>query len=230
MANSTQNQKTKRSYSRPAIRKQLTVYSDTALNAVETYMKPTMSAIYALDVILYFISDEATSDAANEMVSGIFDAKLKGFNDDISKYQQISEENELSEIEYSKEHCHEYLIYSPLCGQYIQLIKKFDLLTSLIDQLWLNGFISSKKRNKDIVKLKRHLMNVSRQVINASRTAMKLAKAQGKESDVENSIAELGIDKETMKDLTDSDQAVESIAEEVLESEELDEELVESNK
>lgn len=190
----------KRPYSRPAIKKMLTVSSEAAINAAETFMKQTMSSIYALDVILYYISDEATTEQANQKISDLFDTKIKDFNKQISKYQAQIDEG-LDDIQYTQNHSSEYMIYSPLCGQYMQLVKKFDILTQLIDQLWLNGVMTSKKRNSEVVKLKRHLLNVSRQVINASRQAMQLAKASGKEKDVEESVKSIGVDEATTKDI-----------------------------
>ncbi len=213
--------KKQRSYSRPAIKKQLVVNSEIAIKAIETYMNQTLSSIYALDVILFYISDDATSEAANQKIAALFDEKIKTFNGKISKLQAQVEELGLGDIVYTQEFSEEYLVFSPLCGQYIQLIKKFDNITNLIDQLWLNGEISSKKRKNEVVALKRHLLNVSRRVINASRTAMALAKSQGKESEVENAVAGLGVDSETAKSVIDSKKAVQ---EEVLdEAEKLEE-------
>lgn len=213
----------KRNYSRPAIKKMLVVNSEAAINAAETFMKQTMSAIYALDVILYYISDEATTEQANQKIADIFDGKIKVFNEQISKYQQQADEGGLEEIEYTENHSSEYMIYSPLCGQYLQLIKKFDNLTQLIDQLWLNGVISSKKRNGEVVKLKRHLLNVSRQVINASRQAMILARANGQEKEVEETVKQIGVDRATTKDILNSsknskiDSELQEIADDVTE-------------
>ncbi|NOI31846.1 hypothetical protein [Vibrio coralliilyticus] len=215
----------KRAYSRPAIEKQLTVTSEAAINAAETYMKNTMSAIYALDVILYYIADPATTEAANQKVAEMLEEKIARFNKDISKYQNTVEELDLAEAKYTEEHSETYLIYSPLCGQYIQLIKKFDNLTGLIDQLWLNNEMPSKKRNSEVWKLKNHLLNVSRQLINASRTAMKLAKSQGQSENVESSIATLGVDDETLKDVTNDKKAVQVVADDAIESEDASEDI-----
>ncbi|EGR0468569.1 hypothetical protein FG064_16355 [Vibrio cholerae] len=218
-------QPVKRTYSRPAIRKTLSVNSEAAMKAVETYMKPTLSAIYALDVILFFISDEATSEAANERVSGIFETHISSLNKLIQKYQkqlnEASDEKAISDVEYNHAHNEEYLIYSPLCGQYIQLIKKVDILIGLMDQLWLNGELTGNKRNGEMVTLRRRLLNVSRQVINASRTAMTLAKAQGKDDGVIETVAQLGVDEETIKEVMDSTKASEK-TEEFVEPEELE--------
>ncbi|CAH0543187.1 hypothetical protein [Vibrio marisflavi] len=54
-----------------------------------------------------------------------------------------------------------------------------------------------------MLKLDRHLRNVSRQVINASRQAMNIAKTEGKDAVVKESIKELGVDSETSKDILD---------------------------
>ncbi|WP_154217359.1 hypothetical protein, partial [Vibrio parahaemolyticus] len=88
----------KRAYSRPAIKKMLSVKSESAINAVETYMNKTLSAIYALDVILFYISDEATSEAANQKVADLFDEKMKFFNKKINHYNNIVEDSGMVDI------------------------------------------------------------------------------------------------------------------------------------
>ncbi|BBM67913.1 hypothetical protein VA249_45590 (plasmid) [Vibrio alfacsensis] len=206
--------KENRSYSRPAIKKVLSVKSESAISAVDTYLNSTLSAIYALDVILFFISDEATSEAANSKVSATFDEKLKFFNKKIHTAQKQVEEMELDEIVYTQEFTKEYLVFSPLCGQYIQLMKKFDILTNLIDQLWLNGQISSGERKEQNNKLQRHMLNVSRHVINASRTAMRLAQAAGKEKEVQESVAKIGVSEKLAKEVLDTTKAMQSVTQE----------------
>ncbi|TOP86716.1 hypothetical protein [Vibrio parahaemolyticus] len=200
----------KRAYSRPAIKKMLSVKSESAINAVETYMNKTLSAIYALDVILFYISDEATSEAANQKVADLFDEKMKFFNKKINHYNNIVEDSGMVDIVWTQEFSEEYLIFSPLCGQYIQLIKKFDILTSLIEQAWLNGHIPSSERKDRQKALQSHMRNVSRYVINASQTAMRLAKSAGKEKEVIESVEKIGVTHEIAKEVLDTTKAVQS--------------------
>ena len=200
MANQKKNQ---RKYSRPALKKMLVVNSEASLDAVESYVKPTMSAIYALDVILYYIGSEEVAKQANTKIADLFEQKLKVFDAEIDKLQTRVNESEIEEIEYTQQRAEEYMIYSPLCATYLKLIKKFELNTNLIDRLWLNAEISSSERNKQVLKLGRHLRNVSRQVINASRQAMNIAKSEGKDAVVKESIKELGVDNETSEDILD---------------------------
>lgn len=103
------------------------------------------------------------------------------------------------------------MIYSPLCATYLKLIKKFELNTNLIDQLWLNAEITSAVRNTKVRKLGRHLRNVSREINNASRQAMSIARNEGKEAEVKESIKELGVDSQTSEAILDvTKQAMES--------------------
>ncbi|AUI88817.1 hypothetical protein BS333_20800 (plasmid) [Vibrio azureus] len=200
----------KRKYSRPAIKKILSVNSESAINAVETYMNKTLSAIYALDVILFYISDEATSEAANQKVADLFDEKMKFFNKKINHYNKIVEDGGMMDIVWTQEFSEEYLIFSPLCGQYIQLIKKFDILTSLIEQAWLNGHIPSSERKGRQKSLQSHMRNVSRYVLNASQTAMRLAQSAGKEKEVLESVEQIGVTQEIAKEVLDTTKAVQS--------------------
>lgn len=200
-----------RKYSRPALRKMLVVNSEASLDAVESYVKPTMSAIYALDVILFYIGSEEVAKQANEKMTEMLEKKLAVFDEEIQKLQAKVNEHCGEDIEYTQQRSEEYMIYSPLCATYLKLIKKFELNTNLIDQLWLNAEITSAVRNTKVRKLGRHLRNVSREINNASRQAMSIARNEGKEAEVKESIKELGVDSQTSEAILDvTAQALES--------------------
>ena len=200
-----------RKYSRPALRKMLVVNSEASLDAVESYVKPTMSAIYALDVILFYIGSEEVAKQANEKMAEMLEKKLCVFDEEIQKLQAKVNEHCDEDIEYTQQRSEEYMIYSPLCATYLKLIKKFEMNTNLIDQLWLNAEITSAARNTKVRKLGRHLRNVSREIKNASRQAMSIARNEGKEAEVKASIEELGVDSQTSEEILDvTAQAMES--------------------
>ncbi|GAM71757.1 hypothetical protein JCM19236_6340 [Vibrio sp. JCM 19236] len=181
----------KRKYSRPALKKVVVVNSEASIDAMGAYVNQTMSAIYSLDVILFYIGSEQVAEEANSKINELFEQKLAVFDKEISKLQGLVDEHDIEEIEYTEQRTKEYKVYSPLCATYIRLFKKFELNTNLIDRLWLNGELSSSQRNGKVLKLGRHMRNVSRQVINMSKVAMKLAQNEGKEAEVNESLKEI---------------------------------------
>lgn len=198
----TQNKNKPRKYSRPSIKKMLVVNSEISIEAVETYVKRTLSALYQLDVILYYIGSEEVADAANEKVEKLFDGKLKAFNQDIKKLQdKVEELGDLEEIKYTEQSDREFLIYSPLSARYLKLIKKFEMNTNLIDQLWMNAEMKSSTRKTENNALRSHLRNISNQIVNIARTAMKVAEHEGKKKLVEDEMKALDVDSDVSKEI-----------------------------
>lgn len=204
----------KRKYSRPSLKKLVVVNSEASINAMDSYVNQTMSAIYSLDVILFYIGSEQVSEEANAKVNELFEQKITTFDKSVRNYQQLVDDNDIEEIDYTEQRTREYKLYSPLCGTYIRLFKKFELTTNLIDRLWLNGQLSSSERNHRVLKLSRHMRNVSRQVINMSKAAMKLAQQEGKEAEVNESLKEINVDS-AMLDNATGDTLPETVLSEV---------------
>ncbi|GAD89943.1 hypothetical protein VHA01S_030_00180 [Vibrio halioticoli NBRC 102217] len=181
----------KRKYSRPALKKTVVVNSEASIDAMGTYVNQTMSAIYSIDVILFYIGSQEVADEANQKIAELFEKKLQLFDKEIDKLLAIVDENDIEDISYTEQRSKDYKVYSPLCATYLKLFNKFELNTNLIDRLWLNCELSSSQRNSKVLKLGRHMRNVSRQIINMSKIARKLAQSEGKEDEVNASIKEL---------------------------------------
>ncbi|GMQ49664.1 hypothetical protein [Vibrio sp. 10N] len=182
----------KRKYSRPNIERQLVVNSQSSIDACENFVNRTMSSLYALDVILYYIADGQVAEAANDEVKRIFDAKHDVFDQDVLKLSERVEACEADEAKYTEEFSRNYKIYSPLCASYLKLIMKFERCINLIDSLWFAGEVTSKSRTTQVMKLGRHLRNLSSQINNISRRAMEIARNEGKESEVTEAVKEIG--------------------------------------
>lgn len=196
-----------RKYSRPHSKKLVIVQTEASIKAMEQFVNRTMSALYALDVILYYIADESVADKANQQVRDLFDSKIEQFDKEISKLKRQVEENAVDMPDYDESHTSEYRIYSPLCSVFLKLIRKFETNTQLIDALWLDGEIPSSARKTKTTKLARHLANISRQVVNASNNAMLIAKDQGKVGEIDNALKEME-QKNSSELLTEAGQAV----------------------
>ncbi|MGR5178828.1 hypothetical protein [Vibrio mediterranei] len=182
----------KRKYSRPNIDRQLVVNSQSSIDACENYVNRTMSSLYALDVILFYIADGQVAETANDEVKRIFDSKHDVFDKDILKLTEKVEACEADEAKYTEEFSRNYKIYSPLCASYLKLIMKFERCINLIDSLWFAGELTSKNRTAQVMKLGRHLRNLSSQINNISRRAMEIARNEGKESEVTEAVKKIG--------------------------------------
>lgn len=182
----------KRKYSRPNIDRQLVVNSQSSIDACENYVNRTMSSLYALDVILFYIADGQVAETANDEVKRIFDSKHDVFDKDILKLTEKVEACEADEAKYTEEFSRNYKIYSPLCASYLKLIMKFERCINLIDSLWFAGELTSKNRTTQVMKLGRHLRNLSSQINNISRRAMEIARNEGKESEVTEAVKKIG--------------------------------------
>ena len=196
-----------RKYSRPHSKKMVVVQTEASIKAMEQFVNRTMSSLYALDVILYYIADESVADKANQQVRDLFDSKIEQFDKDISKLRRQVEENAVDMPNYDEAHSSEYKIYSPLCSVFLKLINKFETNTQLIDALWLDGEIPSSVRKTKTTKLARHLANISRQVVNASNNAMLIAKDQGKVGEIDSTLKEME-QKNSSELLSEAGQAV----------------------
>lgn len=181
----------KRNYSRPSLDKLIVVNNEAAIEALDTYVNKAMYAIYALDVILFYIGDDEVADAANQQVKDLFDTKSELFQNEIQKNQAKIEDLSLESVTYSEQRSKTYKVYSPLCSKYLKLIQKFDLSCSLLDTLWMHDELDSKVRIKKLIKSGRHMRNVSNQIINISKRAMAVAKSQGKEAEVTATMSEI---------------------------------------
>lgn len=182
----------KRKYSRPSIEKLLVVHSESSIDACENYVNRTMSSLYALDVILFYIADGSVAEAANTEVKNIFDKKHETFDKTILALNTKIEEAGAEESKYTEEFSKKYKIYSPLCSSYLSLILKFERCINLIDGLWLAAEMDSGKRTKEVMALGRHLRNLSRQINNIARRSMEIARNEGKETEVAEAVREIG--------------------------------------
>jgi hypothetical protein len=185
----------KRRYSRPVLKKMITVNSEASIDAMENYVNRTMSALYALDVILFYIGSKEVADKANEKVHDLFAEKIQAFNASHAKYQRMSEDLDIEDMEYTQQRSQEYKIYSPLCSLYLKMMNKFEANINLMDALWLAGEMKSGEHKDKVVKASRHLRNISRQIVNISRQAMEVARNEGKAEDIQEAMNEIEVDK-----------------------------------
>ena len=189
------NTKNKRTYSRPYMEKTIEVNSHFAILAMENYINRTMSSLYALDVILYYIADEELASQANKKVNELLTEKLDYCNAKIKHMNtKIEDGGFMSVSGYTGSLTQDYRIYSPLGLKYLNLILKFDLIASLTHTLWFHdeNSVDSGQNKKSLNKYHYHLKNISDSINNATRRAMVIAKNQGKEEEVLAAVKAVG--------------------------------------
>ncbi|NGZ66623.1 hypothetical protein G6Z92_06435 [Vibrio aestuarianus subsp. cardii] len=203
----------KREYSRPSLTKMLRLNTQMAQDAYQDYVKRTMAALYRLDVILFFIGSEEMAEAANismeEELRLLLKKQSKVSIELRELMKKIEEEgNELDEPEYPPVTIEEFKIYSPLCATYLKVINMFENNIKTIEMLWLNGEMTSRLKHKKIRSLSIQLRNISHKIINKSRGTMELARSEGKDVDVTESIKSLGIEQDDGQDVVSEKQAI----------------------
>jgi hypothetical protein len=189
------NTKKKRSYSRPYMEQNIKVNSHFAVLAMENYINRTMSSLYALDVILFYIADEEIARQANQKVNKLLNEKLEFCNNKIEQMNDTIEKGGFMPISgYTGSMAKDYLIYSPLGLKYLDLILKFDQIAMLTHTLWFHDELSvdSSQNKKSLSKCHYHLKNISDSINNATRRAMVIAKNQGKEEEVLEAVKAVG--------------------------------------
>jgi cell division FtsZ-interacting protein ZapD len=182
----------RRKYSRPMIKKMITVNTEEAIRAMEQYVNRTMSQLYLLDVVLFHIADKEFAEEQNSKVEEILAGKLKELDKNIAKLQAFVDDNDIEELSgFSEQQSHEYKIYSPLCSRYLKLFTKFDVYMTLIDRIWMDGEMPSGERGTKQIKMSRHFKNVSNEIKNLGLNALSKARESGQEKEVFDSVKDI---------------------------------------
>lgn len=181
-----------RKYSRPMIKKMITVSTEEAIRAIEQYVNRTMSQLYLLDVVLFYIADKEFAEEQNNKAEEILSRKMQELNAHIGKLQEFIDENDIEELSgFTEQQSREYKIYSPLCSRYLKLFIKFDIYMMLIDRIWMEGEMPSGERGRKQTKMARHFRNISGEIKNLGTAALNKVRDSGQEKEVYESVKTL---------------------------------------
>ena len=135
-------------HSRPVFDRQVRVYSEYVRRLVsDRQLKPAMTALYGIDLILRLIATEAEIDRIDQAI----DARL------LEVSEAMADELEVLNAQLARHHltgvCPRYTeeqelrieVSSPPIGAYTNLIVELDQLMIAIDTLWLSGLMSNQR-------------------------------------------------------------------------------------
>lgn len=201
----------KRTYSRPVLNKLMNVSSEVSLGLMDHYANKTMSSIYFLDLVLFYMVSEEVAMQENEKIADELDVRINSMKKDIEKYEHMAEQagidiNDDSSFEWSINKSIEYKVYSPLCAKYLNLITRVDRLVTILAQLWINGEIKPNQYKRKTVAIRTSVVQFSRSILNSAKRAHLFAKESNKREEIESSMKELEIESPEQVEFDDSEE------------------------
>lgn len=202
----------KRTYSRPVLNKLMNISSEVSLGLMEHYANKTMSSIYFLDLVLFYIASEEVAMQENEKIADLLDVRINSMKKDIEKYELMAEQaginvNDGSSFEWSINKSIEYKVYSPLCAKYLMLITMVDRLVTILAQLWIHGELKPNQYKRKTVAIRTSVVQFSRSILNSAKRAHQVAKESNKKEEIELSMKELEIESPEQVEFEDSEEA-----------------------
>lgn len=135
-------------YSRAFITKHVTVRSNRSQILFEHGYDRVDYSLQILTGVISEISSDNFADQVQNRVESMFDELEENLDKTIESTKAMLEKRGLSDRDgqsaYDHPRTYETPVRSPFSIRYLNLIGKHDLLTSLVDCLWLNGYMPSR--------------------------------------------------------------------------------------
>ena len=135
-------------YSRAFITKRVTVRSNRSQILFEHGYDRVDYSLQILTGVISEISSDKFADQVQNRVESMFDELEESLDKTIESTKAMLEKRGLSNRDgqsaYDHPRTYETPVRSPFSIRYLNLIGKHDLLTSLVDCLWLNGYMPSR--------------------------------------------------------------------------------------
>mgnify|MGYP007100369700 CR=1 FL=1 len=135
-------------YSRAFITKRVTVRSNRSQILFEHGYDRVDYSLQILTGVISEISSDKFADQVQNRVESMFDELEENLDKTIESTKAMLEKRGLSDRDgqsaYDHPRTYETPVRSPFSIRYLNLIGKHDLLTSLVDCLWLNGYMPSR--------------------------------------------------------------------------------------
>ena len=195
-------------HSRPVFDRQVRVHSEYVRRLVsDRQLKPAMTALYGIDLILRLIATEAEIDRIDQAI----DARLLEIS------EALGEELEVLRAQLALHHLTEVRprytgvqnlrieVSSPHIGAYTNLIVELDQLMIAIDTLWLSGLISNQEHVDRAIQWRDRLGLVGQAFIALHRAAYEEADRRGQREAVDQAephvvLTVIGEDAETLSE------------------------------
>ena len=175
----------KRRFSRPVFDELITIQSDHAQRLIQRGLYQVSSALYAIDVILRIIGNNAEMDQVEVIVNASLNDFALALRQEQEKMELLRTQHGITRIpRYEAPRTLTVHVYSPQMGQYCALIQSLDQLMVTIDTLWMNGVLASNQRVNAAFAWRVRLLRIGREIINLARRARESAQRQGRADEV----------------------------------------------
>lgn len=169
-------------FSRPVLRKPVTVYSEYAKRMIRRDVTwRMMGALYRIDTIWRMIGDDEEIDKIEAVLGQTLARMSELMVTQQSELDAQCEENGITEIpDYT--HREEIIVrvLSPQISQYVALVQRLDHMIRVYDALWLCGVVSNRKKKQFIRDWVSSFKELRRQIVSIERQTQELALKRGK--------------------------------------------------
>ncbi|CAI8769178.1 hypothetical protein [Methylocaldum szegediense] len=200
-------ERTPHTISRPVVDRTIKIQSEQALRVVRRVFRPLVRSLYAIDVILRIIGEEAGIDAVEEAVSKMFSDCARDLEREKARMEKLCTDNGVTEKpRYTHPMDFTAHIVLPQVAQFVALIQMLDELMITLDALWLTGVLNNKQCGQAHYQWQQRLLRLGRRIITIERRAHRAAyeKGHGEEVKAVRESSGLAAEPEAIPDLEGS--------------------------
>ncbi|WP_242522983.1 DUF1845 domain-containing protein [Thiocystis minor] len=181
-------------HSRPVFDRAVRIHSEYVRRLVsDRQLKPAMTALYGIDVILRLIATEAQADQIESVIEARLIELSEAMTAERERLQRELERHGLMEVRPRYTHPTDLRIQvaSPHIGAYTNLIVELDQMMIAIDTLWLSGLLSNKAHAEREIQWRNQLGQAGQRFIALHRLAYAEAERQGQREAVDREAHEV---------------------------------------
>jgi hypothetical protein len=181
-------------HSRPVFDRRVRLHSEYARRLVSLrQFRPTMTALYGIDVILRLIATEAEADQFEATIAQRLTVLSEALMAERERLQRLLEQHDLVQVRPRYTHPLDLTVQiaSPHIGAYTSLIVALDQLMMAIDTLWLSGLLSNKARSASQIEWRNALGGAGQSFIALHRHAYAEADRRGQRAAVDRAVREV---------------------------------------
>lgn len=175
-------------HSRPVFDRQVRVHSEYVRRLVsDRQLKPAMTALYGIDLILRLIATEAEIDRIDQAIDARLLAISEALGEELEVLRAQLALHHLTGVRprYTAEQELRIEVSSPPIGTYTNLIVELDQLMIAIDTLWLSGLMSNQRHVECLTQWRDRLGLVGQAFVALHRAAYDEADRRGQREAVD---------------------------------------------
>lgn len=175
-------------HSRPVFDRQVRVHSEYVRRLVsDRQLKPAMTALYGIDLILRLIATEAEIDQIDQVI----DAQLQAISEEMAEeIEGLDAQLALHNLtgvhpRYTEAQDLRIEVSSPHIGAYTNLIVEMDRIMVAIDTLWLSGLVANQDHVEREIQWRDRLGQIGQSFVALHRAAYEEADRRGQREAVD---------------------------------------------